>query len=331
MTTASRPRLALDRALELTVVGSFSRIGFATRRALFGWDDAREPDLTGRIAVVTGATSGLGFAAAHLLARRGADLFLIGRDQARTEVARRSVVEAVPGTNVETIIADLADLDDVREAAAALNSSASRIDALIHNAGALVHDLRRTGDQLELTAQVHVVAPFLLTSLLLPALRSSGTPRVVTVSSGGMYTQRLDVDMLDAPPEPFDGVRIYANAKHAEVVLTERWARHPSALGIHFHAMHPGWADTPGVRASLPRFRRVMRPLLRSAEQGADTMVWLAGAPEALESNGEFWLDRRCRPTSVLPWTATTDAEAERLWRWCADRSGTLTAIEPPS
>ncbi len=331
MTKASRPRVALDWALELTVVGSFSRVGFATRRALFGWDDASEPDLTGRIVVVTGATSGLGLAAAHLLARRHADLFLIGRDQARTEAARRSIVDAAPGTNVETIIVDLADLDDVRKGAATLNSSAPRIEALIHNAGALVHDLRRTSDELEVTAQVHVVAPFLLTSLLLPALRASGTARVVTVSSGGMYTQHLDVDMLDAPPEPFDGVRVYANAKRSEVVLNEQWARHPSALGIHFHAMHPGWADTPGVRASLPHFRRVMRPLLRSAEQGADTMAWLAGAAEALESNGAFWLDRRRRPTTVLPWTTTSDADAARLWRWCADRSGNLAGIEPPS
>jgi hypothetical protein len=92
--------------------------------------------------------------------------------------------------------------------------------------------------------------------------------------------------------------------------------------------MHPGWADTPGVQASLPGFRRVMRPLLRSAEQGADTMAWLAGAPEARASNGDFWLDRRRRTTTLLPWTRTADADAERLWNWCVDRSGARVAIE---
>jgi NAD(P)-dependent dehydrogenase (short-subunit alcohol dehydrogenase family) len=207
----------------------------------------------------------------------------------------------------------------------------SRVDALIHNAGMLTHQLQRTSSELELTAQVHVVAPFLLTSLLLPALRSGGPGCVVTVSSGGMYTQRLDVDMLDTPPTPFDGVRVYANAKRAGVVLNQRWAREPSALGVRFHAMHPGWADTPGIRASLPRFRRIVRPLLRSAEQGADTMVWLAGASESLESSGDFWFDRRRRSTSVLLWTGTTDPEAEQLWRWCAERSGALTLIEQGS
>ena len=87
--------------------------------------------------------------------------------------------------------------------------------------------------------------------------------------------------------------------------------------------MHPGWADTPGVEASLPRFHRIMRPLLRTADEGADTMAWLAGAPEALESNGAFWLDRRPRSTTLLPWTWTTDVDAARLWDWCVERSGT--------
>ena len=98
--------------------------------------------------------------------------------------------------------------------------------------------------------------------------------------------------------------------------------------GISFHAMHPGWADTPGVQESLPVFRRVMHPLLRSAEQGADTMAWLAGAPEACAANGAFWLDRRPRATSVLPWTHTPEGEAERLWNWCVARCGVRPEIE---
>jgi len=328
MKPASRVARAADRALELTVVGSFSRLGFAARRALFGWDTEREPDLSGRIVVVTGATGGLGLAAAHLLARRGARLCLMGRDAARTVAARKSILDAEPRASVETFVADLASFDAVRSAAAELTASVRHIDALIHNAGAPAHEFRRTDDNLELTAQVHVVAPFLLTSLLLPLLRESGEARVISVSSGGMYTQRLDLGALDAPPASFDGVRAYANAKRAQVVMNEQWSHHAAGRGIVFHAMHPGWADTPGVQVSLPGFRRVMRPLLRSPEQGADTMAWLAGAPEALESNGAFWLDRQRRPTSVLPWTRTPEADGERLWDWCVDRSGSRAAIE---
>lgn len=330
MTAASHARNAIDRALELTVVGSFSRIGFAARDALFDWDETRAVDLRGRTAVVTGATGGLGLAAAHLLASRGADLWVVGRDTTRTEAARRSIVDVSSGRHVETVVADLGSLDAVRAAADTLLARAPRIDALIHNAGALVNELQRTDDGLEVTAQVHVVAPFLLTARLLPLLRASGA-RVITVSSGGMYTQRLALDALETPLAPFDGVRAYANAKRAQVVMNEQWSRRPAGRGITFHAMHPGWADTPGVRTSLPGFRRVMRPLLRSPQQGADTMAWLAGAAEALESNGAFWLDRRRRPTSKLPWTRTSPADADRLWNWCIDHSHARAVLEAAS
>jgi dehydrogenase/reductase SDR family protein 12 len=322
MSTTSISRDVVDRALECTVVGSFSRIGFSARRALFNWDASPEADLHGRVVVVTGATGGLGLAAAHLLARRGASLFLVGRDAERTKDARASVIRDSPGAQVKFVVADLADLDAVRRAAAELQASSPRVDALIHNAGALVSTLQRVNGGHERTAQVHVVSPFLLTTLLLPALRAGDGARVISVSSGGMYTRRLDIDALDTPREPFDGVRVYANAKRAEVVLNEQWARHPAGRGIHFHAMHPGWADTPGVRASLPRFRRIMRPILRTPEQGADTMAWLAGTDEALDSNGAFWLDRRRRATNFVPWTRTIEGDGERLWDWCVERSG---------
>ena len=328
MSSPSRAAVIADHALELTVVGSFSRIGFVARRALFGWDTKPQPDLHDRTVVITGATGGLGLAAAHLLAERHAQLVLIGRDAARTEAARRSVIDATPAARVQTVVADLASLDAVHSAAAQLGAVVPGIDVLIHNAGALTHERRSTVDDLEVTAQVHVIAPFLLTTLLLPRLRASADARVIFVSSGGMYTRRLDVDALAYPPEPFDGVRAYADAKRAQVVLTDLWTRHSAGRGIAFHAMHPGWADTPGVRESLPGFRRVMQPLLRSPAQGADTMVWLAGAPEARESNGAFWLDRRPRPTTVLPWTRTPDGEAERLWNWCIARSGARLEVE---
>ena len=328
MSSASRAAAIADEALELTVVGSFSRIGFAARRALFGWDSTPQPDLHDRTVVITGATGGLGLAAAHLVAQRGAQLCLIGRDAVRTDSARRSVLDATPDARVQTIVADLASLDAVRSAVARLDRWVPGVDVVIHNAGALVHERCTTVDDLELTAQVHVVAPFLLTTLLLPRLRASADARVIFVSSGGMYARRLDVDALEHPAEPFDGVRAYADAKRAQVALTDLWARHPAGRGISFHAMHPGWADTPGVQESLPGFQRVMHPLLRSPEQGADTMAWLAAAPEARASNGAFWLDRRPRATTVFPWTRAPEGEAERLWNWCVARSGAAPEAE---
>jgi NAD(P)-dependent dehydrogenase (short-subunit alcohol dehydrogenase family) len=167
--------------------------------------------------------------------------------------------------------------------------------------------------------QTHLVAPFLLTKLLLPLLETSAPSRVVWVTSGGMYAQRLSVDDLELPAERFDGVTAYARAKRAQVALVGHWALALRARGVFVHAMHPGWADTPGVATSLPRFHRVLGPILRSPAEGADTMVWLVASDEGVTTSGELWLDRRRRPTHKVPWTRRRDedTEAARLLAWC--------------
>jgi dehydrogenase/reductase SDR family protein 12 len=140
------------------------------------------------------------------------------------------------------------------------------------------------------------------------------------VSSGGMYTARLDVDDPQLEGREFDGPSFYAHTKRAEVALTERWAERLAELGISCHSMHPGWADTPGLSTSLPRFHRWMRPLLRDPYQGADTIVWLATADreEIDHHSGEFWHDRRPRPKHRVPWTRESRQGRERLWAECA-------------
>ena len=151
----------------------------------------------------------------------------------------------------------------------------------MHNAGVLSRDYQRTDDGLELTVAVHVVGPFLLTQMLLPLLQASDAPRVITMSSGGMYTQRLDVGALDPIAGEYDGVRAYARAKRAQVELTRLWEQHEGPTGVRFVSMHPGWVATPGIESSLPSFNRLMRPILRTAEEGADTAVWLAASPDS--------------------------------------------------
>ena len=143
------------------------------------------------------------------------------------------------------------------------------------------------------------------------------------MSSGGMYTAGLTVGGLEMSNTDYRGTTQYARAKRAQVVLNEMWAQRVPAT--RFHAMHPGWADTPGVAASLPMFGRVLRPLLRSPDQGADTMVWLGaddGAPD--RTSGRFWLDRRQRSTHRLPSTRRTDTpeRRQRLWGWASQKAG---------
>lgn len=307
---------SVDTALEATVVPSFSRIGYLARRRLYGWAEPAADSLAGRVAVVTGATGGLGEVIGTALARLGATVWLLGRDRDRTASLAERMRAANPHADLRVAVADLARLSDVRAVADTLLEGTDNLDVLVHNAGALMPQYERTIDGLEATSQVQLVAPFLLTSLLFPSLRATAGARVITVSSGGMYTKRLDVDALTPDPESFNGVAAYARTKRAQVVMTREWSRRTRESGVTFHATHPGWVDTPGLRASLPLFSRVTRPLLRSPQQGADTIVWLASDAAGAQVSGEFWHDRRPRSTVRLPGTATPEGEADRLWEW---------------
>jgi dehydrogenase/reductase SDR family protein 12 len=226
----------LDAALDRTIVGGYSRAGYALRARGF----APLPRLDGATVAVTGATSGLGLAAAQGFARLGARTILVARDPERGEHARAATAEHGAA---ELRIADLARLDDVRRLAGEIADA----DILINNAGVLPPERTLSEDGHELTFAVNVLAPFLLTALL-PDAR-----RVITVSSGGMYTQKLDVADLDSATGEFSGTKAYARSKRAEVVLNELWAQR-GRPGMH--AMHPGWVDTPGLERSLQTFTR---------------------------------------------------------------------------
>ena len=310
----------VDAALEASVVGSFTRVGPRVRSRLDHWHD--DTDLGGRHVVVTGATSGIGLALATDLGRRGAALHLLGRDRARVERAAQQARAAGAPVAVVHLI-ELADLYAVARTAVQLSVEVGRLHALVHDAGTL-SSLYETGpDGTEVTFAVHVLAPFLLTELLLPALTrgADATPaRVVTVSSGGMYTQRSSVAGLELPAPGYRGSVAYARAKRAQVQLTHAWARRCDPRSVVHHAMHPGWADTPGLAHAMPHFHRLVGPLLRTPAQGADTAAWLVASPEAGRSTGGFWLDRRRRGEHHLPWTRH-GASPEAVWELCRDRT----------
>lgn len=303
----------VDLALEATVVPSFSRIGPAVRRRVDDWSPL--PRLDGQRVLVTGVTSGIGRAAAARLLALGAHVVAVGRDETRTHqaVAELTVAAGEPAATV--VIADLGELDDVRRVAdeAVIGGP---LHALVHNAGALLPEHRRTSDGIEVTVAVHLVGPHLLTRLLTPEVA-----RVVWVTSGGMYTQGLDVEHLELPAEGYRGSVAYARAKRAQVELLPLWADRLAPSGVA-HAMHPGWVATPGVSTGLPTFERVLGPLLRAPEDGADTLVWLVADEEPARSSGRLWLDRRPRSTVRLPGTGTTPGERRRLWDWVEHRAG---------
>lgn len=305
--------LTLGALVDPTIVLSFDRTGFLLRSLAFSPADL-DVDLAGRHCVITGANSGIGLETAKGLADLGARVTLLCRNPERAMAAREEIREETGSRIVETREVDMSDLDSVGRVADLLEKDA--VDVLVHNAG-LMADARIQSEQgIEMACATHIAGPHLLTRRLETRLRESPDGRLLWVSSGGMYTTRLFVDDLLDPPEPYDGVTAYAQTKRAQVVLAELWAER-LAGAVTVQSMHPGWADTPAVRSSLPAFHRIMKPLLRSPAEGADTLLWLAASEAATETTGKFFLDRIERRTHLLPLTREPAEERARLWDAC--------------
>ena len=306
----------VDWALDRSVIGGYTSLGYRLR----GLDD-RPVDPAGNLrdstVIVTGANSGLGFAAAQRFAELDAHVHMVCRDSERGERARAELAELTGSEAIDLHLADISDLDAVRRLAEELDGELDGIDALIHNAGALLPDRQRSAQGHELTFAVHVLGPFLLSRLLEPLLETR-EGRIVFVTSGGMYASKLNIDDPQLEHQDFDGTRFYAHAKRAQTVLSAEldW-RTPE--GVSCHAMHPGWVATPGVSSSLPRFESVMGPLLRNPDQGADTAVWLAASDEAPRRSGRLWMDRRSRPTHRVPMTHEDEADPAHLYEICSE------------
>lgn len=312
----------VDEALEAIVVPSFSRIGYAVRRRIFDWEPFGPSALAGRTVLVTGPTSGLGRATTDALAALGARVILVGRSRERLTAVRDDLRARHGEDRFPIVVADMASLDSVRAAVDEILATEPRLDVLVDNAGAIFPERTESPDGIESTLATMVVGPFALVGGLLPLLRATPGSRVVAVTSGGMYTQGLRLDDLEWRAEPFHGVRAYARAKRAQVALMREWAQRIPAREVTFTAMHPGWADTPGVAASLPGFSRVMGPILRTPAEGADTIVWLATAPTAAVESGRLYLDRRPRLFDRVPSTRVSPDERRRLWEVVVGLSG---------
>ena len=302
-------------------LSTFTRAAFLKRQALFK-DDLTKVDLSGKVVAITGANSGIGLEAARALHLRGATVHLICRDRERGEKARLQLQSDYTAAHAASSpsspglflhIVDLSSIAQTRAFCRAFLSSASPLHALINNAGGMTHQLMRTSEQLELNFATNVASVFVLTSELLPVLRSSNSAsfvsRVITVSSGGMLTQDLDPSDLQYSHTPWtgDATFVYAQNKRQQVALTELWQRKerllshsPSTPSVMFYSMHPGWAETPAVISAMPDFHRRMKGKWRTPAEGADTIVYLASAPALTQwkdggeglYGGEFFLDR---------------------------------------
>jgi dehydrogenase/reductase SDR family protein 12 len=308
---------ALDWVMDKSLVLGYTKIGPAVRRAWWPHDPVPGA-LVGRHVLVTGASGGLGLATARGLARLGAAVHITGRDPGRLDDARARLVDEQPLAEVTAHVADVSDLAATADFARQFAAEVPRLHAVVHNAGVMPPERTVTPEGHELTLATHVLGPHVLTYGLREALRGG---RVVLVTSGGAYGQRLDVDDPEYASGDYSGVTAYARTKRMQLVLTELWARDLARDGIRVHSMHPGWADTPGVTDSLPRFAAVTGPLLRDADSGADTAVWLAATADPIGTGG-FWHDRRRRSTHYAPVGVETPQQVAQFWDYVREVTG---------
>jgi NAD(P)-dependent dehydrogenase (short-subunit alcohol dehydrogenase family) len=279
------------------------------------------PDMAGRVCLITGATNGIGRAAANALAALGAELILHGRDAIRLKSSMEEIRAASGNSSVSFVVADLASLADVRRMAAEVNASPRPLHVLINNAGVLSLTAKTTRDGHELMFGVNHLAHFLLTNLLLGKLKASAPARVVVVASRAHVGNPVDLSRL-APEPGLGNLSAYGRSKFANVLFAKELARRLSGTRVIANALHPGVVMTNMVRGRTPPISWIvplLRPFLVTPEDGAKTTIYLASAPEVEGVTGKYFV--QCREAAA---DARTDdaALARALWDKSAELVG---------
>ncbi|NXK93101.1 DHR12 reductase, partial [Formicarius rufipectus] len=285
-----------------------------------------EVDVAGRSFLATGANSGIGKATAKEISRRGGTVHLVCRNKDRAEVAKEEIVTETGNQNVFLHIVDMSNPKEVWKFAEKFRNEHT-LNVLINNAGCMVNSRELTEDGLEKNFATNTLGMYILTTTLLPLLEKEADARVITVSSGGMLVQKLNISDLQSENGTFDGTMVYAQNKRQQVVVTEQWLK--AHKNIHFSIMHPGWADTPAVRLSMPDFYEKMKNSLHTEAQGADTVVWLVVSAEATRlPSGLFFQDRQPVATHLpLASTHSPPEDEEKLMEVLEDFSRTLLSL----
>lgn len=331
----------LSNGLAMTSFVAFGSLNFTNRayeraaqlfRPLVQSKEHQER-IRNQVCIVTGANSGLGREIATQLCKLGCQVHMVCRSQERGQQAWEEIKrECGSNDNLHLHIADISQLDSVQKFARTFQASNQRLDVLINNAGILPLKQEFTDKEgLDMTFATNTAGPYLLCRLLLPLMEKTCNstahdmprmrPRIINVSSGGAYTAKLNpnTNWWHPPPiEKFDGNAVYSQTKRQEIIFTRHLAARQqiessASPGVLCFSAHPGWAETPGVRSSIPDFYEKFKSLFRTVQQGADGIVWLACCLEVEESgveNGSFFLDRQPQRFH-LPLAFTEESEQD--------------------
>ncbi len=302
-----------------------------TNTTLASASNKTAPSLQGQVCLVTGATSGIGRVTAEALARRGATVVIAGRSPAKASQTVAAIKAATGSANGDSLLADLSVQSQVRALAAQFLARYSRLDVLVNNAGAIFFTRQETADGLEMTFALNHLSYFLLTNLLLDTLKANardhGGARIVNVASGAhQRAPGLRFDDLQWRTG-YSGYGAYSASKLANLLFNLELSRRLAGSGVTANAVHPGLVSTGFAGNNRQWYWRLAYAVInrvgRTPEQGADSLIYLATAPEAAWVSGSYFVDRK----AVAPAAAARDeAAARRLW----DISEQLTGLSKP-
>jgi retinol dehydrogenase 14 len=282
--------------------------------------------VSGKVVLITGGTSGIGKAAATVLAAMGAEVVVSGRNRERGEAALAQIRREAGSEKVSLMLADLAVQSEVRRLAEEFEENHDRLDVLVNNAGVVLTERTETPDGLEATLAINHLAPFLLTNLLLDLLKKSAPSRIITVSSEARRGARIDFDDLQSE-KSYRGFSVYGMTKLANILFTYELAERLRGTGVVANCVHPGAVNTnfaQNNRGLMTLLFRAFKPFMRSPERGADTIVYLTTAPEAAWMSGKYLADRKIISSAEEPHDVLGQ---KRLW----EESAKLTGLQKVS
>jgi len=279
----------------------------------------------GKTALITGGTSGIGKATAVALAAMGADVVIVGRNPERGEAAVEDIRVQSHSESVELMLADLSVQAEVRRLAEEFQGRHDRLDVLANNAGLVQSRRTETPDGIETTLAINHLAPFLLTNLLLDLLKKSAPSRVITVSSEAQRLGNMDFDDIQSTRK-YKGFPVYGMTKLANIMFTYELAERLRGTFVSANCVHPGPVSTNFAKNNggpMALFFRLGKPFMRSPEQGADTLIWLASSPEVEGTSGKYFSDRKEIEAKE---TAYDEGARRRLWEISEELTGLKVA-----
>ena len=278
--------------------------------------------MKGKICLVTGANAGIGKATTLGLAKMGAVVVMVSRNQERGEAARAEIMAESENDAVDLMIADLSSQQSIRQLAEDFKTRYERLDVLVNNAGGIFGSRSLTVDGLEYTFALNHLSYFLLTNLLLERIKESSPARIVNVSSQAQADATINFDDLQSE-QNYNARRVYGQSKLANILFTYELARRLNGVDVTTNALHPGVVRTNFGRESTSRafalMMRLLGPFLASPEKGASTSIYLATAPEVEGVTGKYFIDKQEQKSNAESYDT---AVAQRLWQVSEELTG---------